>query len=477
MRDKMGMGSGLPAVPHGEVRMECNVKLTHREKAAYGLGDLGNNIAYGAVGFYFVFFLTDVAGLSPVLAGGIFLVVRIWNAICDLLTGAVSDRIRSRLGRRRPFLLYGAVPLAVGFALLWMVPFKGDLALAAYYTLAGILFNTLYSLVSIPYNALLPELTRDPDERTSLSAWKMAFSFVGSLLSAMGVTWIVDTLYPGRTQYPKSFPVMGQILGVMLAISILLSFAGTRERVTVADDAKPERLRDSLLSLLRLPAYRSVLGMFLCNMVAFDVVMALYIYYMKHALLLSEDLSSVFMAIPLVAAVVATPLWVAVSNRIGKRKAYVVSALYFMVPLLSCLLLPAGSIAPVVAAVVLIGVGISASQVLVFAILPDVVEIDARHNGKPREGVIYGVTMLLYKMGSAVTVAVVTAALGWFGYVEAAPGTTVVQSPVAVLGIRVLMGVVPAACLLLSVWFVSRFGRESACDGTVAAAVGRGHAE
>lgn len=430
--------------------------LKTREKVFYGLGDLGNNIAYGAVGFYFVFFLTDVAGLSPAWAGYVFMIARMWNAVCDLIMGIVSDRTKTRFGRRRPFLLFGAVPLAIGFAMLWIVPFSGNVQLIIYFTLIGIFFNTMYSLVSIPYNALLPELSQDYNERTSISGYKMAFSFVGSLLSAMGVTLIVDTIFPGKSSYTKSFPVMGLVMGVILAVCILFAFAGTKERVQSKAEEGSENVWKNLKSLIKLREFKLVLGVFIFNMVAFDVIMALYIYYLKYALDISEDLSYIFMAIPLVAAVAATPLWVAVSNKIGKEKAYTISALYFVLPLLACIFIPASNMPVTILVTVLIGVGISASQVLVFSILPDVVEADEAKNGVRREGIIYGTTMLLYKICSAIFVAIVTAALGWIGYAESADATVAAQSEGTILGIRILMGAVPAVCLVISVLFIRK---------------------
>jgi sugar (glycoside-pentoside-hexuronide) transporter len=447
----------------GEISMRKGNALTVREKVSYGLGDMGNNIAYGAVGFYFVFFLTDVAGLSPLWAGYIFLVTRIWNAFSDLIMGAVSDRTQTRFGRKRPFLLFGAVPLGIGFALLWLVPFHGIVQQVIYYTLIGILFNTLYSLVSIPYNALLPELSQDYNERTSISGYKMAFSFVGSLLSAMGVTFIVDTIYPGKSMYAVSYPVMGRVMASILAISILLAFVGTKERVGTREIKKQENIFKSLKSLMKLKEFRLVLGVFIFNMVSFDIIMALYIYFMRYALKISDDLSYIFMAIPLIAAVLVTPMWVSVSKKIGKQKAYVISAIYFIIPLFSCLFLPAGNIPVTVLDTVLIGIGISASQVLIFSILPDVVEVDESKNGVRREGVIYGATMFLYKISSAIIVALVTASMGWFGYVESTGSTVVQQSANAVFGIRFLMGCMPILCLIISIFFIKRlpFGKEN----------------
>lgn len=428
-------------------------RLTVREKIAYGVGDLGNNVAYGALGFYFVFFLTDVAGLSPFWAGNIFMIVRMWNAVLDMVVGGVSDHTKTRHGRRRPYLLYGALPLGVAFALLWQVFFVGEVSMIVFYIFAGVLFSTMYSLVAIPYNALLPELSQDYNERTSISGFKMAFSFVGSLLSAMGVTLIVDTIYPGKVLYRQSYPVMGWLLGAVVTVCILLCFAGTKERVQPTLQ-KPEPMLKSLRSLLRLKEYRLVLGVFIFNMVGFDIIMALYIYFMKYALQISDDVSYLFMMIPLVLAVIATPLWVWVSDKLGKKKAYIISAIYFVVPLLICLFLPAGNIPLIIGIIALIGVGISASQTLTFSILPDVVEVDELKNGVRREGTIYGTTMFLYKLASAVLVALTTAMLGVFGYLESAGGEVVTQPASAILGIRLLIGIVPALCFVLSAVFV-----------------------
>lgn len=439
--------------------MKTDNKVKKREKFAYGLGDLGNNVAYGALGFYLVFFLTDVAGISPAWAGYIFLIVRMWNAVFDLITGAISDRTRTRFGRRRPFLLFGAIPLSIGFALLWQVFFKDTTLMIIYYTFAGILFSTLYSLVAIPYNALLPEISQDYDERTSISGYKMALSFVGSLLSAMGVTLIVDTIYPGKIMYSESYPVMGIILAVIIAVTVLLSFAGTKERVQ-AKTTEKQKIWQNLKSLIKLKEYKLVLGVFIFNLVAFDVIMALYIYFMKYALKISDDLSYIFMAVPLVFAVVVTPLWVGMSNKLGKKKAYIISAIYFLVPLLACLFVPAGNIPIIIGVIVLIGIGLSASQVLTFSILPDVVEVDELKNGVRREGIIYGTTMFLYKISSAIIVAVVSAALGWFGYIESSGTTVIQQSATAVLGIRILICCIPAICLILSAIFVKKLSLD-----------------
>jgi GPH family glycoside/pentoside/hexuronide:cation symporter len=436
--------------------MKKDFVVSTREKISYGMGDLGNNVAYGSIGFYFVFFLTDVAGMSPVWAGYIFMVCRMWNALSDLFVGVLSDRTRTRFGRRRPYLLFGAVPLGISFALLWIVPFHGNTYLIIYYSLIGVLFNTMYSLVALPYNSLLPELSQNYDERTSIAGYKMGLSFVGSLLSAMGVMLIVDTVYPGKSMYAESFPVMGRILALFIIINILIAFFGTKERVSTESAGHGGGIAAGLRSLFKLREFRLVTGVFIFNMIGFDVITAMYIYYLKYAMKISDDVSFVFMAIPLVIAVAATPLWVRVSEGFGKQKAYILSAAYFLVPLFLCLIIPSGNIPFILTVTVLMGVGISASQVLTYSILPDVVEVDELKNGIRREGAIYGMTMFLYKISSAVSIAAVTAAMGLFGYVESAGGVEVVQTASAVMGIRILISCAPALCFVVSAIFVKR---------------------
>jgi len=437
-------------------------KVATREKLFYGVGDLGFNVAYGAVSFYTVFFLTDVAGLPPAWAGYIFMIARIWDAIVDPVIGVLCDRTRSRHGRRRPYLLYGAVPFGIAFALMWVVPSSDPALLFAYYTAVTILFNTSFALVGMPYNALLPELTQNYDERTSITGYRIGLSFIGTLLAAAGIMVIVDVVFPGRSEYRTSFPVMGCILAAIMILCTLLVFAGTKERVGAPPGQSPGRFLQSMKSFVRMKQFRVVLGMFLFNMIGFDVITAINVYFLKYVVRMGDDITYVFMAIPLIIAAAITPLWVAVSKRWGKQLAYKAAVLYFLLPLLLCLFIPAGNIPFAVAIVVLMGVGISAAQVLPYSMLPDFIEYDEYANGVRREGAFYGVVMFIYKLASAAAVATVSISLGWFGYIESASGETVTQPAFAVFGIRVLMGVLPAVFFLLSAFFVSRITTNKA---------------
>lgn len=431
--------------------------VSKKEKVAYGMGDLAINIAYGAIGFYFVFFLTDVAGLPVDWAGLIFLIARVWDAITDYAMGVISDRTKSRFGRRRPYILFGSIPFGIMFFMLWITPFESDLLLFFYYTTVTILFNTAFTVVAIPYNAMLPELSQNYDERTSIAGFKMGLSFVGTLLAAAGSAIIIDVIFPGKDVYRSSFPVMGAIFGGLIAASLLVTFTGTKERVTSFDSLSTGHFFENLRSILKLSEFRIVLGMFLFNMIGFDLIQVVLIYFLKHVIHVSEDLSFVFMAIPLVVAIASVPMWIAIGKKWGKKNAYIFAAIYLSLSFLLCLFVPEGGMNWMIVLCVLAGVGISASQVIPFSIIPDVIEIDEHKNGVRREGAIYGVIMFLYKAASAIAINLFAVLLAFFGYLETRAGQTeidTVQPDSAILAIRIIMGVGPGICFLLSAVFV-----------------------
>ncbi|NOQ40777.1 MAG: MFS transporter, partial [Anaerolineales bacterium] len=166
-------------------------ELTRRTKLMYGVGDIGFSLTSTILAAYYAIFMVDVIGLRPGIAAIAIFIGKSWDYINDPIFGYISDRTRTRWGRRRPFLLFGALPLALTFTMLWYSPgFESTFALAAYYSVAYIIFEASATLLYMPYFALTPELTSDYDERTSLTSYRMFFSILGSLL-AFTVPWMI----------------------------------------------------------------------------------------------------------------------------------------------------------------------------------------------------------------------------------------------------------------------------------------------
>jgi glycoside/pentoside/hexuronide:cation symporter, GPH family len=420
-----------------------------REKLAFGVGDLAINIAFTTIGFYFIFFIVNVAGLRAEWAGIIFACAKLWDAITDYYMGIISDRTKSRFGRRRPYILAGSIPLAISFALLWIVPFQSPVALFIYYMIIILIFNTAFTVVSVPYNALLPELSSNYNERTNITGFRMSFAFIGNLIAAAGVALIVDVIFGGAENYDTGYPAMGVILGAIILVILIITFLGTKERKKEVSENK-DGFVGTIKALLSMKEFRMMLGMFLFSMISIDIFMAVVLFFLKDVVLISDDIMFLLMGVPLVLAVVAAPLWVYLGEKLGKRNAYAISAVMFALILLLFFIAPVGNVVYVIAIAMLAGLGISASQIIPWSIMPDINEIDEHRHGVRREGAVYGITIFLYKAASAIAILLVSSVLGIFGYVE---GIGAVQPESAVKSIRVLIGIAPGVCSLIAAFF------------------------
>ncbi len=429
--------------------MKSGFVVPLKEKISFGVGDLGINLAFTSIGFYFIFFLVNVAGLPAEYAGIIFALSKLWDAVTDYYMGVISDRTTSRFGRRRPYILLGSIPFAISFALLWFVPSDDPTVLFIYYLLVVLLFNTAFTVVSVPYNALLPELTSNYEERTTITGIRMSFSFLGTLLGAAGVTLIVDVLFKGEGDYRKSYPIMGILFALFIIVIMFITFAGTKERVKELPTQRDGPIK-TLKSLLALREFKLMLGLLLFCMIAIDIFMAVILFFLQDVIEISSDFTFVLMGIPLVVAALVAPLWVYLGNKWGKREGFAFSALLFTLFLLLFLVAPKNNIPFAILIAVLAGVGISASQIFPWSIMPDINELDELKNGQRREGTLYGITIFLWKTASAIAILIVSGILGAVGYVEGAGAT---QSQEALLSIRIILGVIPGVCLLLAAYF------------------------
>ncbi len=208
-------------------------KLNFTTKLAFGAGDLGPAITANVLVFFLLYFFTQVAGLSPALAGSILMIGKISDAINDPIVGILSDRTRTRWGRRIPWILVGAIPFGAIFFLQWLVPhFSNNQAindwfLFAYYVFIGVIFNVTYTIINLPYTALTPELTQDYNERTSLNSFRFTFSIGGSIFSLI-LARIIFASYPDDPIL--QYLMLGVICSIIAVIPTLWCALRLQER-------------------------------------------------------------------------------------------------------------------------------------------------------------------------------------------------------------------------------------------------------
>ena len=208
-------------------------------KLAFGVGDLGPAIVAGVRGFFLNAFLLEVAGLSPYLVAPLFLIIQIWDAVNDPIIGALTDRTNTRWGRRRPWLLFGAVPFGLAFFLTWLVPDIGQTAKFFYYLIIGVLLDTSFTVINVPYTALTPELTADYGERTSLNSYRFSFSIVGGVV-ASALHPVIVGMFPNDVT--RGYAVSAAVWSCFIIASALLTFAFIREKPGLAAPQPDEQL-------------------------------------------------------------------------------------------------------------------------------------------------------------------------------------------------------------------------------------------
>jgi GPH family glycoside/pentoside/hexuronide:cation symporter len=430
-------------------------KLPAWRKWMYGSGDLGFSITSTIIGVYFLFFLTDVVGINVKIAGLAIFIGRTWDYINDPLFGYISDRTRTRWGRRRPFLLFGAIPFAIFFTLMWWKPpIQGDLALVVYYTVIYILYDASATMIYMPYFALTPELTSDYDERTSLTSLRALFSLFGSLVAFTLPLLIVSTFSPENAD---SVLIMGLVFGFASAIPLWLVFFGSRERPEFMNQKQPS-LGESIRASIDNPPFLFSAAIYLFTWVSIDILQASILYFIIHVVN-QENHNELIMASIFVIAMFALPLWTWVSRRLNKRIAYIIGVAFLAAVLLVLVTLtPTTPMYIILILCILAGIGVSAAHVMPWSIIPDAIEYDELKTGERHEGMFYSFISLSQKIASSFAIFMVSQVLGATGYIQ----NSNQQPTSAVLGIRIVIGPIPAFMLCIGILFAILYplGRE-----------------
>jgi glycoside/pentoside/hexuronide:cation symporter, GPH family len=428
-----------------------SARLALRRKLLFSTGDLSTSIPLAIVMFFQLYFLTDVARLRPEYAAWAVAAGRIWDAVNDPLFGLLSDRIRSPWGRRRVLLLFGAVPLGFSFMLMWIVPPLGELGLAVYYALVFILFDTVFTLVHVGYNALTPEMTSDYDERSSLNGYRMLFSISGTLGAIILATLLGWYITDKRLLYG----LLGFLLGLVSMVPPLVVFSVTHERP--AGELPPSLpAGQAIRQTLGNHPFRLVMGVYLLSWTTASILAAVLVYFASYYLRLPGQ-ANYFVLAAQGSAILFIPLVVLAARRLDKRRAFILGSAAWMVVLLLLSALHPDQVGLAYLLAFLSGAGIATAYVIPWAMVPDVIEYDEVRTGQRREGSYYAFASFFQKLATGAALSAMALALASTGYITpSAAQPTPLQPAAAVQAIRWFAGPIPAALLLLAIlcaWF------------------------
>jgi len=417
---------------------------------------------------FYALYLTDVVGLEPRLASFGALAGIIWDAVNDPIIGVISDRMQTKWGRRRPFLLWFAFPFGLSFVILWSAPnWESQLALMIYVTLAFMISDTLTTLVAVPYLSLTPELTRDYDERTTLSSFRTVFQLLAALTVVIAAPMIVDkVILMGGTQQ-QGFMLAGAIFGSLG--SLPLFFIGWFVREKFAPEQQEEMpFRETFKVAWKNIPFRYAAGIYMFNWSAVDMVVITFPYFLLYWVsqgdllakinILGIDLAleSAFFGILMLVCILCVPFWLWLARTRNKREAYILGMVFWIIVQGMIFTIQPGQTDYLLFIAALAGVGVSAAYILPDSILPDVIEWDELRTRRRQEGVYYGIRTLIRKLTGALVIFLTLQTLGWSGY-QIPPDDVIqfTQPDSALLAIRLMVspfGMVILAGTIILAW-------------------------
>lgn len=416
--------------------MSVGTRLPARLVWGWGIGSLGSSALHNGISFLALFYLSRVLGLEPALAGSLILAAKVYDIATDPLVGWLSDRTASRWGRRRPWLLAGALVSALAFVLLFNPPAASGPGLLVPAVLALLLYATGYTLFGIPYLAMPAEMTSDYHERSRLMSARTICLTLGILAGGALAPVLVGAFGGGPAGYAR----MSWIMAALILASMLGCFAGTRGARATTPPAGGHGASNWRTALANRPFATLILSKF-CHLLGVAVSMSSLAFLVTAVLGRPEASMGGFVLASAAGSILSMPVWLAVSRRHGKRATYLAAVGCYLPALLSWLAAdPGEATALFLARGFLTGLATGGLTLAAQAMLPDTIEHDFARTGLRREATFSAVYSMAEKLASAMGPfllgLVLSAATGERGIVLAAvviPAAASTLSAVALL--------------------------------------------
>jgi len=407
---------------------------------AYGSGDFGFAVILHMASLYFLYFYTDVYGISATAAGTIFLVARFWDAVNDPLMGYISDRTRSRWGRYRPYLLFGALPLVVINVLLYITPGFSAEGKFIWALFIYICWGMAYTATNLPYGSLTAVFTQRPVERTALAAARMFFGMPGILFVAVVTPMVISRFSSEKTGYPAAVTLYS-----LVALALLwLVFGTVRERVATQTN-EAYGIKEMAGLVFRNRPLMLVSGAVLLVSTANNLRVMMAKYYFDYNIG-NPSAFTLFMAVLVATMMLGAVLSALLNRKFSKRNLYIAGMVLFGIGGLGIYFSPYHALGLILFFSGVSGIGTGIVYTLVWALVADTVEYGEWRTGKRAEGVTYASYSFFTKMAYAAGGALGGFTLGASGYAPKA-----VQTPEADYAIRALFTIGPTIAGVLAV--------------------------
>jgi GPH family glycoside/pentoside/hexuronide:cation symporter len=401
-------------------RVNAPVRLRKVEKVSYGLGDVACNMSWNLVGSFLLYFYTNVA-LVPVAAlGTLFLFSRILDAVIDPVVGATMDRTRTRFGRARPYILFASVPFGLLSVLTFWMPHLPDLGKIVYAYATFIVLGIVYSVINVPYGALMPMMTRDTNQKSQLGSLRAFGSSIGTIIVTALTMPLVKAV--GGHNEAKGFLLTSVVFAVISTTLMLIVYRNCKERYTDSPALIHTKLIPSVGKMLRNEAWLTTFGVGMCTFIRLGLTISVTIYFCLNVIHKPWAISVLLPMISgaMLVSAVASPI---LFKRFGKRASSIVALLmavacYLVLPFLQT------QMTPFIVVYALANIAAGVSTTAIYTMVADSVDLHEWKFNIRNEGLLFSGFSIATKVGMALGSAFIAYALAWVGFKPAAPNAS-----------------------------------------------------
>lgn len=410
--------------------------------AGYGVGDFGFNLFWTGLSVYLLIYYTDVLGIAPTTAGLIFSLSILWDAVTDPIMGMIATRTRTKWGKFRPYILFGAPFMGASFVLMFAAPilFPSHIVMAS--AAAHVVFRTMFTVVSIPYSSLTSALTPNSEERTKLSGARMLGAIVGALFATVMMPSLAVTF--GGDDLRLGWALVALLFAGIATILLVIVFLTTEERQETYVGLQRPALSDSLRCILSNTALWIVFAGILLTSMAMSIGNKTIVYFIKYNLDAEAQTGTLLGAQTLTAAI-SIPFWVWLAARTSKRTAWLTGVLGVAAIQFYLYLFTPETAEQILPLFFLNGIGIGSIAVMFWSTVPDTVEFGEWRSGVRDDGLAFSLCTFGQKTGVAIGVGLLGFHLSLIGYVP-----DEVQTATSLEGLRTAAFLYPAIVALLA---------------------------
>ena len=442
------MSKFAKTIQHKKNMNTSSQKLSFKEKVGYSLGDTASHFVWDMVGFWLLFFYTDVYGISAAAAGTIMLVARFWDMAIDPIIGVVSDRTNTRWGKFRPYILFGAIPYSVLAILTFTTPNFGEAGKIIYAGATYVLLMTAYAFVNLPFSALGAVMSDDTYERAGLNTYRFIAGFAGQFV----VTGLALTLaeFFGNGNKSQGFQYTVFMFAVFSLIFFFITFRTTKERVHPPKSQK-NSLKEDLKNLFANKAWRILAVVGIISFIMFAMQNAAIAYYFKYYLG-RENNVQLFNVIGTVALIVALPLSKPLAKRFGNKNVFIGSSLISGVFFILIYLAGIDDIVTIYVFNIIAKMAYAPAVPLLWTMIADSADYGEWTTGRRATGLYFSAAVFAQKAGWGIGAAIA----GWILTIsQFVPNVT--QCQFAITGIKLLVSVIPGilymSCALFMIFY------------------------